>query len=276
MLEMVNKRLEEQTKDIIDSINYAKRIQQVMFPDENSLEEIFPENFMFFQPRDIVSWDFYLVFKKDEKKIFILGDSTWHWVNWALISMIAMTLLTEIIQTKWIVDPKDIINEMDNQLSKYFHWISDWVALSILTIYEEENNKKKVEFVGAGQNIYIKENGSFQTYKGDKKHLNAKYKKDLTFNKNVFFLDDNAIILITTDWLNDQFHYDAEGNEIKTRKKNGQESIQKFYKKLNEILQQVEDNCWVYDLGKKIKNEINEWIAWWEQIDDISFFIMKT
>ena len=84
-------------KEINDSINYAKKIQEAMLVSEDYLKETLPKSFIFYQPKDIVSGDFYWAHKDDTNIFFSVSDCTGHGVPGALMSMIGTTLLNEII-----------------------------------------------------------------------------------------------------------------------------------------------------------------------------------
>ncbi|MGZ6520157.1 MAG: two-component regulator propeller domain-containing protein, partial [Bacteroidia bacterium] len=97
--------IEKKNKDITDSIRYAKRIQDAILPDLESFRKIVPESFIFFQPRDIVSGDFYWFKKYDDLLILVCADATGHGVPGAFMSMIGSTLLKDIVSRKGIDSP---------------------------------------------------------------------------------------------------------------------------------------------------------------------------
>ncbi|MGZ3900524.1 MAG: tetratricopeptide repeat protein, partial [Bacteroidia bacterium] len=97
---------EQKQKQIIDSINYAKRIQASILPHHEKLKDIFPESFILFLPKDIVSGDFYWyhVLPGSGKVFVAVADCTGHGVPGAFLSMVGSTLLNEIIIHKEITD----------------------------------------------------------------------------------------------------------------------------------------------------------------------------
>jgi len=109
-------KLEATNKDITDSINYAKRIQDAVLPEDNTYKELLPESFVTYMPRDIVSGDFYWVNKKDDNILVACGDCTGHGVPGAFLSLIGQQLLREIFEIKNISDPSEIISELDKSL----------------------------------------------------------------------------------------------------------------------------------------------------------------
>lgn len=105
-------QIEEKNKSIMDSINYAKRIQEAILPSEAMVQNMLGEAFVLFRPKDIVSGDFYWVASVEEKVIFTASDCTGHGVPGAFMSMISSALLTEATVEKGITKPHEILNEV--------------------------------------------------------------------------------------------------------------------------------------------------------------------
>jgi ligand-binding sensor domain-containing protein/serine phosphatase RsbU (regulator of sigma subunit) len=97
-------------KDIRDSINYAKRIQEAILPLSEEFRKALPQSFVLFKPRDVVSGDFYWFIRKGDKVFFAAVDCTGHGVPGAFMSMIGNTLLNEIVNDKGITAPSAILD----------------------------------------------------------------------------------------------------------------------------------------------------------------------
>ena len=108
--------IEKKNKDITDSIRYAKRIQDAILPEIDLLHKFVPESFLFFQPRDIVSGDFYWFDKFGDFLIIVCADATGHGVPGAFMSMIGSTLLKEIISRKGIDSPAFALALLDEEI----------------------------------------------------------------------------------------------------------------------------------------------------------------
>ncbi len=121
--------IEEKQKEIVDSINYAKRIQYTLLADENLLKQNLNEHFVLFQPKDIVSGDFYWAAKikgdsrltdgsneKTEHFYLAVCDSTGHGVPGAFMSLLNISFLNEAITEKHIQQPNEILNYVRNRL----------------------------------------------------------------------------------------------------------------------------------------------------------------
>ncbi len=108
--------IEDKNKDIIDSINYAKRIQTSILPTVEYFNKVFSNAFIFFQPRDIVSGDFYYVTEINNSKLLFCADCTGHGVPGALMSMVGSNLIHKIIHEHKIFEPKLILETLHREL----------------------------------------------------------------------------------------------------------------------------------------------------------------
>ncbi|MFH1319146.1 MAG: SpoIIE family protein phosphatase [Bacteroidota bacterium] len=108
--------LARKNKDITGSIRYAKRIQDAILPSKEKIHEIFPESFMLFKPKDIVSGDFFWITAHPQSlsSIFLaVCDCTGHGVPGAFMSLIGNELLNDIVN-KGILNPSEVLKEMHN------------------------------------------------------------------------------------------------------------------------------------------------------------------
>ncbi|MGZ3865746.1 MAG: two-component regulator propeller domain-containing protein [Bacteroidia bacterium] len=118
-VELINKEVIEQktviehkNSEITDSIKYAKNIQEALLPAVTSLKKDFPESFVLYMPKDIVSGDFYWFANRDGKNYFAAVDCTGHGVPGAFMSIVGNSLLTEIIGEQKIYQPAEILNNL--------------------------------------------------------------------------------------------------------------------------------------------------------------------
>ncbi len=115
------KVIEEKNKDITDSINYAKRIQDAILPDKEIKYKLFPDAFVLFKPKDIVSGDFYWFAEKNSegagvKKLIAAVDCTGHGVPGALMSMIGSNIINQVVNEKNITSPEEILNNLHKEI----------------------------------------------------------------------------------------------------------------------------------------------------------------
>jgi ligand-binding sensor domain-containing protein/serine phosphatase RsbU (regulator of sigma subunit) len=104
--------LEMKNKDITDSINYAKGIQDALLPAHENIRKNFPDSFIYFRPRNIVSGDFYWFAETPEYYIIAVVDCTGHGIPGAFMSLIGSTLMNEIVNKRNITDPSVILSEL--------------------------------------------------------------------------------------------------------------------------------------------------------------------
>ncbi len=113
--------LEATNKDITDSINYAKRIQDAVLPEDSTFQDLLPGSFVVYLPRDIVSGDFYWINRRGDETLVVCGDCTGHGVPGAFLSLIGQQLLREIFDIKAITEPAEIITELDRSIIYMMH-----------------------------------------------------------------------------------------------------------------------------------------------------------
>ncbi|MBA3664338.1 MAG: tetratricopeptide repeat protein [Bacteroidetes bacterium] len=202
--------VEKNQKQIIDSINYAKRIQSSMLPNQAILKKAFNESFIFYKPKDIVSGDFYWFYSipGTSESIIVLADCTGHGVPGAFLSMVGTTLLTEIVCHKHISDPAEIIKALNTGLtstliSKEQETHTDGMDLSICKV---DPVNKKLSFAGANQTLYLVNNGKVEKIESQVNSIDGAF--DLEgyndFRSIEKELQANTSIFITTDGYADQ------------------------------------------------------------------------
>ncbi len=153
-----NEQIQKQSKNIISSIEYAKKIQNAVLPKETVLLKNFSDYFIFYKPRDIVSGDFYWI-KKIEKKIIIAAaDSTGHGVPGAFMSILGISLLNEIVNEISINNSGAILDLMRQrvkttlkQSGKEDEQKDGW-DMSFCII---DPNNFELQYSGANNSLYI-------------------------------------------------------------------------------------------------------------------------
>ncbi|MFL2564240.1 MAG: two-component regulator propeller domain-containing protein [Parvicellaceae bacterium] len=250
-------RLEEKNKEIVDSINYAKRIQDAMMTSEGYRKSVIPKSFTFFKPKDVVSGDFYWVFKdKDENIFFTVADCTGHGVPGAFMSMIGTSLLNEIIVEKGIKETNKILDEMRALIIKSLNQDDnddqkDGMDISICKLNLKKNS---LEFSGAHNPLLVVSKGEIKTYKGDSQAVGLETLNIKPFSKHTLKLQKNDMIYIYSDGYQDQF-----GGE--NGKKYMAANFKKFLLKISKEEEKKQNKLLEIELANWMKNE--------EQIDDI-------
>ncbi len=104
---------ETRTRELTDSMNYAKYIQQAILRTSLRIREFFPESFLILIPRDIVSGDFYWVKERNNRILFALADCTGHGVPGALMSIIGTYGLNSLVSEMNIINPGEVLNKIN-------------------------------------------------------------------------------------------------------------------------------------------------------------------
>ena len=200
-------RLNVVNRNITDSLNYAKRIQNSFLPSMHRFRQFFPDSFILNLPKDIVSGDFYWISQKDGKYIVVLADCSGHGVPGAFMSMAGMSLLNQIVNERGVTEPGKILNQINlaliNQLRQvHEESISESMDMSVCVF---DPDFSRMEYAGARRPLfYIKENQMLEF-----KALTPSVGFDpyTNFDDNVLRLDlkDVQEIFLCTDGFHDQF-----------------------------------------------------------------------
>ena len=193
-LEDKNKDIIEKNRNITDSIRYAKKIQTAFLPKKENIEDLLPNSFILYLPRDIVSGDFYWIRKIDNLQVIIIADCTGHGVPGAFLSILGTTLLNDIIVSKKIIKPNEILDELRvaviNSLNQYgtTNENKDGMDVSVC-IYNPENNI--LEYSGANNSLYIIRQKQLIEYKANNQPVGLHRKeKPFTFHEIQLFKND--------------------------------------------------------------------------------------
>ena len=203
-----NSIIEEKNKDITDSINYASRIQEAILPAKDVKRKIFPNSFILFQPRDIVSGDFYWFTEKNGKKLIAAVDCTGHGVPGAFMSMIGNAFLNEIVNEKGITKPSEILNQLRENIvvalkqSEAESENKDGMDIALCSFTSDFS---QVEFAGAFNPFWLIRNGEFIVVTPDKEPVGFQSATSTPFTNHTVQLQKGDTIYIFTDGFADQF-----------------------------------------------------------------------
>jgi PAS domain S-box-containing protein len=259
-----NKLVSEKNKEITDSINYAKRIQYGILPNDEDLKKCFDEYFVLYQPKDIVSGDFYWAISTTssvtQNKLSIIAavDCTGHGVPGAFMSMLGYTLLNQTIQDPEINSPSDVLNFLNAELPKNLRSydqdasIRDGMDISLCAI---DFANMKLYFSGANNPCWIIRKNTITKLKGDKQPISASIDLEKkSFTTQQFELEKGDCVYLFTDGYADQFG-GPKGKKFK-------------YTQLEELLLK-NSNKRLKDQKEILRNEFIDWKGNLEQIDDV-------
>lgn len=247
--------IERKNKDITDSIQYAKRIQEAILPSLRILHENFPQSFVFYQPRDIVSGDFYMFHQTNNKFIVICADATGHGVPGAFMSLISSTILKDILHVQTNIVPSQLLYSLDKEISGIFNQensqTQDGLDLAIC-VYDKENHR--LTYSAAMRPLIIFSDNKWSYYKGDRHSIGfSKYDLNKTFSDLEIQLKTGDRFYLFTDGFPDQFS--NKGHKLKVR---GLIYWLEEIQQLTMIQQNVE-----------LRKKLIQWKADQPQIDDI-------
>jgi serine phosphatase RsbU (regulator of sigma subunit) len=253
--------IEEKNKDITDSINYAKRIQTAILPSVEHIQNFLPESFINYQPKDIVSGDFYWFTEKNGKLIIAVADCTGHGVPGAFMSMIGNDLLTQIIIEKGITQPNLILTHLHEGVKNALKQDADSSktkdGMDIALIAINKNDHSAIEYAGALRPLWAvkKTDGTLTEYKADKHSIGGAYSAEQKeFTNNPISLQKGDVIYLFTDGYADQF---------------GGEQGKKFMSKnMKELLRGIRDLT-MEEQKNKIHASFTDWKKNREQVDDV-------
>jgi len=256
------KDIESKNKLITHSIRYAQYIQNTVIRMNASISKIFPEYFIFFQPKDIVSGDFYWIHTFMDGIIFAVMDCTGHGVPGALMSMIGITLMNEIVKHKQITQPDQILNRLREKVIESLGQkgkeaeVQDGMDGTIIKI---DFNKKRMQFSGANNTMFIIRDHEHIHLCGDRMPI-SHYQRMEDFTNKDIGLQKGDMLYLFTDGYSDQFG-GAQYKKIKTIR-------------FKELLLKVHEKS-ASEQKKIITQNFKEWKGEHEQTDDITVIGIK-
>ncbi len=259
--------LAEKNKNITDSINYAKRIQNGILPSEKMMKNLLPKSFIYYKPKDIVSGDFYWMAEKNGKIFVAVVDCTGHGVPGAFMSIIGESLLEQAINEPYITRTNQILDFIQEGLQKLFEQeytsdsyddIFDGMDMSLCAI---NIHKKRIEYSGASNSLFKVREGAVERIRGDKYGISAiDYGLKREFSSVYVDFEAGDSFYIFSDGIPDQF-----GG---TRKK-------KFgYKNTATLLSKI-GPMGMLKQKEIVEKTIDKWSKNIEQTDDICLFGFK-
>jgi tetratricopeptide (TPR) repeat protein/serine phosphatase RsbU (regulator of sigma subunit) len=192
--------IEYQNSQIVESINYSKRIQDALLPSIESMQQAIPSLFVFYEPKNIVSGDFYF-FKEFENYILLACvDCTGHGVPGGFMSTLGSLLLDKIANDENL-KPSEILIKLSDEIVRVLHQqdggeIQDGMDLSVCLI---DRNNRQIEFSGARNGIIVVSDNEAKRYKASPLPVGGNYmKKGVPIARN--FQTQN-ISLNANDWV---------------------------------------------------------------------------
>jgi len=255
-LEIVQQKalVEEKNKDILDSINYAKRLQDAILPPLSLIREFFPESFVLYKPKDIVAGDFYWMEHTGDSVLIAAADCTGHGVPGALVSVVCSNALNRTVKEFHITEPGKILDKVRELVLETFEKsdsnVQDGMDISLCCI---NTKTKEIRWSGAHNPLWYIQSGEIHELSPDKQPI-GKIDKPQPFSTHTLDPQKGDILYLFTDGYADQF---------------GGPKGKKFrYKRLNEML--LANAGMLMDEQKYIlETTLSEWKGSLDQVDDV-------
>ncbi|MFN6040041.1 MAG: PP2C family protein-serine/threonine phosphatase, partial [Bacteroidota bacterium] len=248
------KILQEKNHEILDSINYARRIQQAILPPIRSFAQILPNSFILFKPKDIVAGDFYWLLQKNNRIYFAAADCTGHGVPGAMVSVVCNNALNRSVNEFSCIEPAEILNQTRKIIIEEFEKsdedVKDGMDISFCLL---EGNK--LSWAGANNPLWIlkKDTNDILEIKPDKQPI-GKYMHLSDFTNHTIELKSGDQLYIFSDGYQDQF---------------GGEKGKKF--KASQLKKLIVESAQLdmHEQRKFLESAFTDWKGNLEQIDDV-------
>lgn len=253
--------VQEKQKEIIDSITYAKRLQQAILPPQHFISKHLPDNFVFYQPKDIVAGDFYWMHVEGDLIFIAAADSTGHGVPGAMVSIVCSNALEKAVNEFGLTDTGKILDKTTNLVLETFaksgEEIKDGMDISLLCF-----NKKLRQITWSGANnqlwyiVNSAETGKVELneIKADKQPIGkSDHRKDFITHRVIW--EEGTLFYLMTDGLPDQFG-GPKGKKFK-------------YKQLQELLM-VNSMMSLNEQKEILFQQFTAWKGDLEQVDDVT------
>ncbi|MBN8693217.1 MAG: SpoIIE family protein phosphatase [Bacteroidetes bacterium] len=247
-------------KEVIDSINYAKRLQSAILPSNYEINKLIGESFLLFKPKDIVSGDFYFVEEYQDCLFIAAADCTGHGVPGAMLTIACYNAMQSAIFENSLTQPGLILDFVRDRIEKHFNKSSDsfydGMDISLIVLNKTE---KKVMWSGANNKLLFVVNNSLMELKADRQPV-GKSDKKASFTTHFIESFEGTVFYLFTDGLIDQFGGD-KGKKF---------SILRLKKLIESTLS--------FPLNKQfelVTNEFTNWSNGVEQTDDVTLLVFK-
>lgn len=258
-----NDLIREKQREIIDSINYAKRIQNAVYPDPEKFVLEFEQAFVFNKPKDIVSGDLYWyasVFTSAENplklKVFALADCTGHGVPGAFLSLLAIELLNQSVKNPTINSPGELLNFINHKITnelnkKNKEKINDGMDIAVCAI-DEAN--QRIYYSGANRPLWMMRQDGLEEIKPTKTSIGSAISELAEFETVTVNYSKNERIFLFSDGITDQF---------------GGEKNKKFTKsRLKSLLEEASIST-MEETESRLRDTFITWMGSQEQTDDV-------
>jgi len=253
-LQEANKIIELKNRDLISSLEYAKLVQDSMLARESSIRDIFPDSFIFNQPKDIVSGDFFWLYNSGKQTYLATVDCTGHGVPGAFMSVISYLFLNQAVLDQGLVKPSEILAYLNSEIKSTLSTKADAKNALDIAMVQIDHKKHSLEFSGVGQKMIIASSGKLNEIKGDNCHIGHNLDTSITpISSSQYEMEPGFVLYMFSDGYEDQFGGPAE-------KRFGSERFKNLLSSLNDLN--------FAQKKKKVESTFLEWKNGYDQVDD--------
>ncbi len=252
-------QLEQKQKEIQDSIRYAKRIQDALLPSQQEIKNVFPDSFIYYRPKDIISGDFYWAETIGGKTWIALADCTGHGVPGAMMSMLGISFLNETLREKGDVGPARMLDELHRKVVSSLNRditqreLMDGMDLALLCIDRERN---MLIFSLACRPLLVLSKGEKKLIKGERDSIGGiKETESSPFRQLMISVKPGDSIYLYSDGFADQF---------------GGPSGKKYKSKMLEEFLLEGSKFPKSEQARMLTKEFESWKGGLEQVDDVT------
>ncbi len=212
-IEVQRDNIEITTQMLMDSINYAKHIQDAVVTSRDVMHRIFGDTLIYWNPMNVVSGDFYWAMQRDNLKILAVADCTGHGVPGAFMSMFAISSLNSIVSPLSFTNIKasDVLDMLRAKIISELHQSAargDSIESVDMAFCIIDTNKMQMQYAGANRPLLIARDGNIDVYKPDKMPVGLHVLRKGPFTNNVIDLRKGDTLYMYTDGITDQFGYE--------------------------------------------------------------------
>ena len=262
-IENKNEELQILYKQVTDSIHYAKRIQEAILPPNNIIEQILPNSFVLFKPKDIVSGDFYWIEKKNNLTYFAAVDCTGHGVPGAFMSLVGHNILKDIISNTNVIKPSEILDKLREGVINTLHVSNsgnqskDGMDITLCCI---NFDTLELQFAAAYNPLCIVRNNELIIHNANKFPIGAFIGEKENFDNITIQLQKNDQLYIYSDGFADQF--------------GGPRGKKFMVGNFRKLLTNISNNPKKEQMNI-LTNTLSEWQGDLEQVDDVLIIGLK-
>jgi serine phosphatase RsbU (regulator of sigma subunit) len=251
--------LQQKNKEIIDSIEYAKYLQEAILPPDRLITQHLPESFILYKPKDIIAGDFYWLETRNDTVYFAAADCTGHGVPGAMVSVICSNALTKALVEEGIEKPGLILDRTRELVVQRFNRseeaVMDGMDISLCALDMKTNT---MQWAGANNPLWIhrKDGDEIEVIQGDYQPI-AQYPIQTPFSNHEVSVNSGDMIYLFSDGFADQFG----GQKAKKLK------AQQFKKWLLTLTDKT-----MAQRSAFLENAFEEWKGDIKQLDDVCVF----